>query len=531
MGVKDFMVVIELGSTKISGLAGRKNVDGSLQILAYAYEDASSCIRKGVIYNIDKAASALTSIINKLEATLNTSIAKVYVGVSGQSLRTVRHSVTRHLDEDTPITTSLVEELIAADREDGLAADLTILDVIPQEYRVGGDMQADPVGMLGNYIEGRFLNVVARASVKHKIERSFAQAAIEIAGYFVTPGVMANVALTESERRSGCVLVDLGADTTTVQVHKDSILRHLVVLPLGGNNVTKDICSLQIEDREAEELKKTRASAFFFTDGSDSSDDMAITFGDRRSVSLQKLNEAVSARFEEIIVNVWHQVRLCGLDDKLLSGIILTGGSSNMRGLVEAFIHKTGIEKVRTLPTPPIVVHGSHRGFPAADACSGSLLGLLMAGEEDCGVPDTKVPRTAEEEQRAVTGQLNFSETGGSVEEVCEAEKREADVMLAGRQAEDDNKEQTATEPTIQNIAYTQEQNKENQEEEEAERKRREALERKAQEEKNAEAEKRKNKEKEKERKRDDFMHRLGEKITVWAKAAFSDEEEYRDEH
>lgn len=529
MGVKDFMVVIELGSTKISGLAGRKNVDGSLQILAYANEDASSCIRKGVIYNIDKAASALTSIINKLEATLNTSIAKVYVGVSGQSLRTVRHSVTRHLDEDTPITTSLVEELIAADREDGLAADLTILDVIPQEYRVGGDMQADPVGMLGNYIEGRFLNVVARASVKHKIERSFAQAAIEIAGYFVTPVVMANVALTENERRSGCVLVDLGADTTTVQVHKDSILRHLVVLPLGGNNVTKDICSLQIEDREAEELKITRASAFLFTDGSDSSNDMAITFGDRRSVSLQKLNEAVSARFEEIIVNVWHQVRLCGLDDKLLSGIILTGGSSNMRGLVEAFVHKTGIEKVRTLPTPPIVVHGSHRGFPSADACSCSLLGLLMAGEEDCGVPDTKVPQTAEEEQRAVTGQLNFSETGGSVEEVCEAEKREADVMLAGRQAEDDNKEQT-TETVKQSISV-QEQDKDSQEEAEAERKRREALERKAQEEKNAAAEKRKKEKEEKGRKRDDFMHRLGEKITVWAKAAFSDEEEYKDEH
>lgn len=522
MGVKDFMVVIELGSTRISGLAGRRNVDGSLQILAYANEDASSCVRKGVIYNIDKTASALTSIINKLEATLNTSIAKAYVGVSGQSLRTVRHSVTRQLEEETPITASLVDELIVADREDALLADLTILDVIPQEYRVGGDMQADPVGMLGNYIEGRFLNVVARASMKHKIERSFAQAAIEIAGYLVTPVVMAHVALTENERRSGCVLVDLGADTTTVQIHKDSILRHLVVLPLGGNNVTKDISSLQIEDDVAEELKIARASAWSAPDaGGDSATDMAITFGERRSVSLQRLNEAVSARFEEIIANVWHQVRLCGFDDKLLSGMILTGGSSNMRGLVEAFVHKTGIEKVRTLPLSPVVVHGSHRGFPEADGRSLSLLGLLMAGSEDCGVPEVKVPQTAEEEQRAVTGQLNFSETGESAEEVCEVEKREAEQQLADRQAEET--EQKVVSATGQ--GQDQDSPRVRLQEEEAERKRREALERKARETENAENAHRIEKEKEKNRKRYGFMHQLETKFSNWANKTFGDDD------
>ena len=133
MATTDFMVAIELGSTQITGVAGRKDQDGGLTILAYAAEDASTCIRKGTVFNIDKTACAITSIINKLEASLDATIAKAYVGISGQSVRTVKNSVTRQFDGETRITTDIINELASISRTtqtDGYE----ILEVVPQEY-------------------------------------------------------------------------------------------------------------------------------------------------------------------------------------------------------------------------------------------------------------------------------------------------------------------------------------------------------------------------------------------------------------
>ena len=141
MATTDFIAAIELSSSKISGIAGKKNSDGSIQVLAYAREDASPFIHKGAIYNIDKAAQALTSIINKLEGQLNNSIAKVYVGIGGQSLRTVRNVVSRDLEEEAIIS----EELVSAIGDENIAVpvvDMDILDVAPQEYKVGNNLQA-----------------------------------------------------------------------------------------------------------------------------------------------------------------------------------------------------------------------------------------------------------------------------------------------------------------------------------------------------------------------------------------------------
>lgn len=161
MATTEFIAAIELGSSKITGVAGRKNSDGSMQILAYAQEDSSTFIRKGVIFNLDKTAQSLTSIINRLEGELKNSIAKVYVGIGGQSLRTVRNVVSRDLEEEAIIS----EELVSAIGDENVAipvVDMDILDVAPQEYKVGNNLQANPVGLVGSHIEGRFLNIVAR---------------------------------------------------------------------------------------------------------------------------------------------------------------------------------------------------------------------------------------------------------------------------------------------------------------------------------------------------------------------------------
>ena len=134
MAATDFIVAIELGSSKITGIAGKKHPDGSIQVLALASEPSSDFIRKGVIYNLDKTAQSLTSIIKKLESTLKASIGKVYVGIGGQLLRTIRNTEVRHLEEETKISQELIDSLMDSNREVPII-DQDILEVAPQEYK------------------------------------------------------------------------------------------------------------------------------------------------------------------------------------------------------------------------------------------------------------------------------------------------------------------------------------------------------------------------------------------------------------
>ena len=261
MAATDFIVAIELGSTEITGIAGKKNADWSIQILAYASERSSDCIKKGAIYNLDKTTQSLTSVIRRLEEKLQASIKKVYVGIGGQSVRSLYNTETKQLGEDTKISQALIDSMMQDNREFPLI-DQEILAVEPQEYKVGNNLLTEPVGIPADRIEGHFLNIIARHSLKGNIKQCFKQAGYEIADYFISPLMTANTVLTNSEKRSGCALVDFGADTTTVSVYKSNILRHLAVIPLGGSNITKDITSQQIEEEDAEQLKLRFASAF-----------------------------------------------------------------------------------------------------------------------------------------------------------------------------------------------------------------------------------------------------------------------------
>jgi len=235
---KDFIVAIELGSSKMTGIAGKKNLDGSIQVLAFVKENASQCIRKGVVYNIDKTAQCLTSIVNRLEKQLKTSITQVYVGVGGQSIRSIRNLIAKDLPGETQVTQEMVIELMDANRNMKYP-DQEILDAAVQEYKVDSQYQLDPVGIQCNHIEGNFLNILQRRSFNKNLNKCFESAGISIAEFYLAPLALADSVLTEAEKRSGCALVDLGADTTTVSVYFKNVLRHLAVIPLGSNNITK----------------------------------------------------------------------------------------------------------------------------------------------------------------------------------------------------------------------------------------------------------------------------------------------------
>ena len=251
---KEFIVAIELGSSKMTGIAGKKNLDGSIQVLAYVKEDASACIRKGVVYNIDKTAQCLTTIVSRLQKQLKTAITQVYVGVGGQSIRSIRNLISKDLPNETLITQDMVIELMDANRNMKYP-DQEILDAAVQEYKVDSQFQLDPVGIQCSRIEGNFLNILQRRAFNKNLNKCFETANINIAELYLAPLALADSVLTEAEKRSGCALVDLGSDTTTVSVYSKNLLRHLAVIPLGANNITKDIASLQMEESDAEKMK------------------------------------------------------------------------------------------------------------------------------------------------------------------------------------------------------------------------------------------------------------------------------------
>ncbi|MBM6864746.1 cell division protein FtsA [Bacteroides caecigallinarum] len=381
MAATDFIVAIELGSTEITGIAGKKNADGSVNILAHSSEKSDDCIKKGVIYNLDKTTQKLTSVIKDLENKLQAGIKKVYIGVGGLSLRSVKNSETRQLGDDTRISQAIIDSMMEANMDTPLM-DYEILAVEPQEYKVGNNLLTEPVGTTASSIEGNYLNIIARPSVKQNIRQCLSHTGYEIAGFTISPMATADTVLTTNEKRSGCALIDFGADTTTVAIYKNNILRHVCVIPLGGNNITKDICSKQIEEDDAELIKLRYASAYTEHKEGEDIQDFDITIDGKFSIQSRVLEDIVEARVNEIITNVFNQIKLSNYSDSLMAGIVVTGGVSNMPNIDKAITNITKIEKVRIAHTGETNVSGN-TNLPK-DGTSNTIIGILLSGEENC---------------------------------------------------------------------------------------------------------------------------------------------------
>lgn len=381
MAATDFIVAIELGSTEITGIAGKKNADGSVNILAHSSEKSDDCIKKGVIYNLDKTTQKLTSVIKDLENKLQAGIKKIYIGVGGLSLRSVKNSETRQLGDDTRISQAIIDSMMEANMDTPLM-DYEILAVEPQEYKVGNNLLTEPVGTTASSIEGNYLNIIARPSVKQNIRQCLSHTGYEIAGFTISPMATADTVLTTNEKRSGCALIDFGADTTTVAIYKNNILRHVCVIPLGGNNITKDICSKQIEEDDAELIKLRYASAYTEHKEGEDIQDFDITIDGKFSIQSRVLEDIVEARVNEIITNVFNQIKLSNYSDSLMAGIVVTGGVSNMPNIDKAITNITKIEKIRIAHAGETNVSGN-TNLPK-DGTSNTIIGILLSGEENC---------------------------------------------------------------------------------------------------------------------------------------------------
>ena len=403
---KDFVVAVELGSSKISGIAGKKK-DGTMQILAYAEEKTAGCVKRGVVYNIEKTYQSINTIISKLEAVLKTKITRAYVGLGGQSVRSYKCMIRRNLLTQSYIT----NEAIDAIRQESYEIpfnDYEVLENYPQEYVVDSSVIADPVGVMGTNIEGEFLDVIAKNNLRANIDTVFANGGVDIVEGLISPIQLANNVLTDAEKRSGCALVDLGADTTTLVVYKNNIVRYLVTIPLGCNNINKDLSTLPIDDAETEDVKLKYGDACQEFESSEESEPQYYTTSDGRQIDVATIRNVIEARMGEIIANVSNQIVNSAYSGTLLAGLVITGGGSSMKNIVKAFTKSTKIDKVRiaTKVNQMVVKTSNASNISLESAGTTTIVSLLLAGTVPCGgedigrAPDMFDQQMKEEERR-----------------------------------------------------------------------------------------------------------------------------------
>ena len=379
----NFIVAVELGSSKVSAIAGDKQPDGAVRILAAAQEASEDFIRKGRIYNVDKFALCINRIKEKLEKGVGgMSIAKAYVGIGGLGMHSVLNTITKGYPDRVKVTDEMID-VIQDENSASQPTDRDIIGVIPQEYKLSQMKTLDPVGILSQSITGNFLNIVSAAQTKQQIIDNFAHCRIVVVDLPVTFLSLADNMVSDRQRQSGCVFVDMGAQTTSVGVFKSGILRHLAVIPLGGANITSDIATaFQVDEAEAEEIK---LNYNFAIEDIDEDDKEQFTTSDGRTFLVNELKKLVSARLEEIILNVKHQIELSQFTpQQLVSGIILTGGVAKTRNIERAFALVTNI------PGTVNVARGIKLSFRTnkhdfnKDGSYDSVISLVDKGNENC---------------------------------------------------------------------------------------------------------------------------------------------------
>ncbi|EGK02255.1 cell division protein FtsA [Dysgonomonas gadei] len=377
-----FIVGIDLGTSKIIGVVGRKNEQGVISILASESIPSDSCVKYGVIYNIDEAAGKIKKLINLLENKTGKKIGKAYVSVAGKSLRAIEHKETKLLDGTTPITFALLDNL-EQQAKLNKPEFFTNYSVLAPEYYLDGNYEEDPIDKTGSTLEGHYRLVIGRPNIKTNLAKSITEKAqIEIAGYIVGPVAAGALVLDEHDRQAGCALVDFGASTTTLSIYKGGLLRFMSVIPFGGRTITKDVQELGFVFESAETYKirygklgkeKNKAAADVSPD-----------------VDLRELNKVIQLRQDEIILNVINQIKLSGYSDELDAGIIMIGGASQMNGLVDYLAEKSQLPVKRAVAKRVYINN-------AAELLQNPLytqaLSLLLFANENCEKKEVVIPK------------------------------------------------------------------------------------------------------------------------------------------
>ena len=311
----DYITAIEISSSKISGTVGVNTYEG-IKILAAASIPVEGFISKGVVRNVDETSNALNRIINSLEEKLdNVAIKRAYISLAGLTMQSIKSKVVREFDCYTKITQDIINGMVEEnDNSFNTPPGYRRVEAISQEYKHDGKPDKNPVGAPTRHIEGNYLNIIVKEQFLDQLNDCFRQAEIDIEDSFCAARMDADIILPADARRNGCALVNIGADTTTIVIYKNDMMRKLAVVPLGSNNITMDLCSLQISKNEAEEIKITHG--------------YKPANGDICSVDSDTVNNVIGARMNEILQNVKYQIEE---SNENVVHIIFTGGGSKLK--------------------------------------------------------------------------------------------------------------------------------------------------------------------------------------------------------
>lgn len=398
----DYIVAIDLGSSHLVGMVGQRNPSGTVSILAWEIEDSASCIRRGCVYNVEETAQRIHRLILKLQNKLSSKlpgfrIEKIYIGVGGQSLRSIDHSEVRTLSTDEVVTEDDIKKL---DQQcQSYHPDmLDVLGISSPVYFLDDKYAVNPVGIPCKRIEARFKLIVGRPSIRKFIVNSIERAKVSLAGIIVSPLSLADAVLSQDEKELGCAFIDFGAGVTSVVVYKSGNLIHLSVIPLGGKLITKDLMDLHLIESEAERLKITYGSAL-----PDKNKDGLISLGamdgaGMREIEQNEINMIVEARAKEIVENVYARVEATDDSDALGAGILVTGGASSLKHLRE-LLQERFMKEVRYSTIRKKWIENGDEMLGNPDYMT--AISLLIKGTENCAsyvVPKEPVAGDADEE-------------------------------------------------------------------------------------------------------------------------------------
>ncbi|MEM6719674.1 MAG: cell division protein FtsA [Bacteroidota bacterium] len=343
-------VGLDIGTTKIVAMIGRKNEYGKLEILGVG-KSKSLGVHRGVVNNITQTIQSIQQAVQGAESDSDFKISEVVVGIAGQHIRSLQHSdyITRPnadevIDEgDIDLLINQVYKLVMLPGEE-------IIHVLPQEYKVDGQAEIkEPIGMYGGRLEANFHVVVGQVSSIRNIGRCVKSSGLDLAGITLEPLASANAVLSQEEKEAGVALIDIGGGTTDLAIFKDGIIRHTAVIPFGGNVITEDIkegCS--IIEKQAELLKIKFGSAW---PGENKDNEIVSIPGLRgrepKEITLKNLSKIIHARVVEIIEQAYLEIKNYGHEEqkkKLIAGIVLTGGGSQLNHLKQLVEYITGMD-------------------------------------------------------------------------------------------------------------------------------------------------------------------------------------------
>jgi len=374
---KDLIVGLDIGTSKIVTLVAEVTPEGGINILGMG-SAASRGLRKGVVVNIETTVSAIQRALEEAELMANCKISQVYAGVSGSHIRSLNsHGMVPIRDRE--VTHADIERVIETARAVNISTDQQILHVLPQEFIIDGQEGVrEPQGMSGVRLEVKVHIVTGAVSAAQNIVKCVRRCGLEVRDLILQPLASSLAVLNEDEKDLGVCLVDIGGGTTDIAVFTRGAIQHTAVIPIAGDQITNDIAmTLRTPTREAEDLKIRHGVALRQLASRDMIEVPGIGERGPRMLSIQTLTEVIEPRVEELYSLIQAELRRSGFEEQISSGLVITGGSSAMKGMVEL------AEEVFHMPVrlgvPEYVGGLSERVRSPRYATS---VGLLLAGLE-----------------------------------------------------------------------------------------------------------------------------------------------------